>query len=226
MKKLWVGVLILIGFGTLTIARAASDVGPYYWIFKRIDVRQTSTANPAIAGAPYHFTSLVEIATGGLFMQLSNFDPPSGSVLGVQNYSLTSDGSLGFDTYFSSQLSLDNALHGGKYLLDLRGRTTNYLPKLNLGTNVTYPTTTPKLSNTNFQNGQLVVDATGQVTFSWNSFADHDSAGMDAVVLLITNNSGNASVSRDVLPANTNLEDVRRKFFQKEPELRCRFEFR
>ena len=215
MKKLWVGVFVFIGLGTITIAQAASDVGPYYWIFKRLDVRQTSTANPTVAGAPAHFFSLVEIATGGQFMQLNNLTPPGGSVIGRQNYSVISDGSLEYDTYFSNQAGLDSALHSGKYLLDLRGRTINYLPEITLGTNVTYPTTNPKLSNTNFKNGQLVIDPTAQVTLNWNSFVGHDSNGMDAVVLIITNTAGDVTVFRDVLPATTISKTFTANFFKK-----------
>ena len=215
MKKLWVGVFLFIGLGTLTIAQA-SDVGAYYWIVKRSDVQQTSTADPAPAGAPSHFFSLVEVAPGGQLMQLSNFVPPSGSVLGQQNYSLASDGSLQFDAYFSAPQSMDNAFHPGKYLLDLRGRTVNYLPKINLDASVTYPTTTPKLNNTNFQNGQLVLDATAQNTLTWNSFADHDANGLDAVMLLITNNNGNAVVLREVLPATTTSRTFAANFFVKD----------
>ncbi len=214
MKKLWVGVFILVGLGTITIARGASDVGAYYWVFKRADVRQTSTADPAPAGAPYHFFSFVEIAFGGQFTSLSNFQPPGGSVLGTQIYSLVADGSLEYDTYFSSQQSLDNALNAGKYRLDLRGRTTNYLPNLNLLTNATYPTVTPKLSNTNFKNGQLAVDATSQVTLNWNSFVGADPGGMDAIVLIITNTDGNTTVFRDVLPATATSKTFAANFFQ------------
>ena len=213
MKKLWVGVLILIGLGTVTIARAATDVGPYYWVFKRLDVRQTSTANPAVAGAPYHFFSLVEIAPGGQLGSLSNFTPPGSSVLGKQIYSLIADGSLEFDTFFSSQAGLDSALTSGNYRLDLRGRTVNYLPTLTLGTNTSYSAVTPKLSNTNFKNGQLVVSATAPVTLSWNSFSDHDSQGMDVIVLIITN--GTDTVFRDVLPATTTSKTFATNFFKK-----------
>ena len=214
MKKLWVGVFILVGLGTITIARGASDVGAYYWVFKRADVRQTSTADPAPAGAPYHFFSFVEIAFGGQFTSLSNFQPPGGSVLGTQNYSLVADGSLEYDTYFSSQQSLDNAFNAGKYRLDLRGRTTNYLPNLNLLTNVTYPTVTPKLSNTNFKVGQLAVDATSQVTLNWNSFVGADPGGMDAIVLIITDTDGNTTAFRDVLPATATSKTFAANFFQ------------
>jgi hypothetical protein len=213
MKKLWVGVFILIGLGTVTIARAATDVGPYYWIFKRFDVRQTSTANPAVAGAPYHFFSLVEIAPGGQLGSLSNFTPPGGSVLGKQIYSLIADGSLEYDTFFSSQASLDNAFASGNYRLDLRGRTVNYLPTLSLTTNTSYSVVTPKLSNTNFKNGQLVVNATAPVTLSWNSFSDHDSNGMDVIVLIITNQ--NATTFRGVLPATTTSKTFAANFFKK-----------
>jgi hypothetical protein len=215
MKKLWVGVFIFIGLATATIARAATDIGPYYWVFKQIDRRQTSTAAPVVAGAPYHFFSLVEIAPGGQLMQLSNFVPPGGSVLGQQNYSLASDGSLQYDTFFSSQQSLDNAFHSGKYQLDLRGRTVNYLPKLNLGVNVFYSTLAPKLSNTNFRNGQLAVDAAAQLTLSWNSFSDHDANGMDIIVLIITNTNGNVTVFRDVLPATATSKTFAANFFKK-----------
>jgi hypothetical protein len=213
MKKLWVGVFILIGLGTVTIARAATDVGQYYWIFKRIDVRQTSTANPTVAGAPYHFFSLVELASGGQLGSLSNFTPPGNSVLGRQNYSVIADGSLEYDTFFSSQSGLDNALASGKYQLDLRGRTVNYLPSISLKTNTSYSAITPKLSNTNFKNGQLVVSSTAPVTLSWNSFSDHDANGMDVIVLIITNQ--NAITFRDVLPATTTSKTFATNFFKK-----------
>lgn len=213
MKKLSVGIFVFIGLGLATIAQAATDVGPYYWIIKRQDKRQTSTANPEVAGAPYHFFSLVEIAPGGLFMQLSNFEPPGGSVVGRQNYSLIADGSLQYDSYFSSQQSLDNAFHSGKYTLDLRGRTTTYLPKLTLGTNVTYPSVTPKFTNTTFKNGQLVVDATAPVTLNWNSFSDHDANGMDVIVLIITNGTDN--ILREVLPATATSKTFAANFFKK-----------
>ncbi len=215
MKKLRVGVFVCIGLAIATITQAATDIGPYYWIFKQIDRRQTSTDDPAIAGAPYHFFSLVEIAFGGQLMQLSNFVPPGGSVLGQQNYALASDGSLQYDSYFSSQQSMDNAFHGGKYLLDLRGRTVNYLPKLNLDTNVFYPAATPKFTNTNFENGQLVVDSTAQFTFSWNAFTDHDANGMDVIMLLISKTAGNSTVSRMVLPATATSQTFAANFFQK-----------
>ena len=58
MKKLRLGTLVFLALGTATIAQAASDVGPYYWIFKRRDFIQTSTANPVPAGAPFHLPPL------------------------------------------------------------------------------------------------------------------------------------------------------------------------
>ena len=216
MKRLLVGALVFIGLGTLTIAQAATDVGPYYWVFKRYDVRQTSTDAPATSGAPYHFFSLVERASGGQLTSDSNFSPPGGSLLGTQFYTVLAGGSLGYDTYFSSRASMDNALHAGKYALDLRSDTTTYLPKLTISADLFYPTTTPKLSNTNFKNGQLAVDATGQVTFNWNAFADHDSSGMDAIVLIITNTDGDVPVFRDVLPATATSKTFAANFFKKD----------
>lgn len=213
MKKLWVGVLVFIGLGTITIAKAASDVGPYYWILKRLDTRQTSTGNPVVSGAPFHFFSLVELAPGGQLGSLSNFVPPGNSLIGQQNYTVNPDGSLEYDTYFSSQAIMDNTLGAGNYRLDLRGRTVNYLPSLSLISNTPYSTITPKLTNTNFKNGQLVLDATAPVTLSWNSFADHDFSGKDVIVLIIT--SANTTVFRDVLPATATSKTFAANFFKK-----------
>lgn len=213
MKKLWVGVFILIGLGAVTIARGASDVGPYYWIFKRVDYKQTSTAAPTSTGALFHFFSLVELAPGGALVSPSTFTPPSTSVSSTQNYSSIVDGSLQFDSYFGSQGSLNNAFGSGNYQLNLTGGAANYAPSLSLTGNTSYSAIRPKLDNTNFNNGQLVVDATAAVTLSWNSFADHDSNGLDVVTLIITN--GSTTVFRDVFPSTATSKTFAANFFKK-----------
>lgn len=214
MKKLWVGAFFLIGLGIAASARASTDIGPYYWIFKRADYKQTSTTTPTATGALFHFFSVVEVATGGTLVSPSSFTSPNNSTVSGGSYTSITGGSLEYDANFSSQANMDSAFTSGNYRLDLTGRAANYSLNLSLTNNVSYPTVRPKLSNTNFKNGQLVVDPTAAVTLSWNSFAGHDANGMDVITLIITN--GITTVSRDVLPASATSKTFAANFFKKD----------
>ena len=52
MKILRLGALILFAFGVAVTARATTDVGAYYWVLKRANYAQTSTANPVPTSVP------------------------------------------------------------------------------------------------------------------------------------------------------------------------------
>ena len=216
MKKLRLGTLVFLAIGTATIAQAASDVGPYYWIFKRRDFMQTSTANPVPAGAPFHFASLVTRAPSGSFTGTTSMitPPPTGIINTPQNYSLIADGSLTYDTYFGSQANLDSAFGSGGYNLDIRGSMQEFTPTLHLTPRTSsFPPEIPKISNFPFSNGELVVHPTAAFTLNWNSFASHDFVD-DVIVLTITR--GTATVLREVLPPTATSRAFAANFFQAE----------
>jgi hypothetical protein len=213
MKKLRAGVFIFIGLGITTIARAASDVGAYYWIFKRADFVQTSTANPVPAGAAFHFTSFVQRSSTGSFASAtSTLIAPGASVINTaQAYSLTGDGNLQYDTYLASQSDLDKAFAPGAYNLDIRGAMSEFTPTLFLNGNSIFPAEKPKITATNFKNGQLVVTPTAPLTLSWNSFADHDFVD-DVIVFTVT--KGTTTVIREVLAPGTTSRAFAANFFE------------
>lgn len=215
MKKLRLGTLAFLVIGTATIAQAASDVGPYYWIFKRAEFTQTSTANPVPAGAPFHFTSTVTRASGGLFTGFqSTLTPPGSGVINTpQIYTVVSDGGLTYDAYLSSQASLDNAFGAGGYALDILGSMSEFTPTLHLAGASSFPPERPKISNVPFSNGELLVHPTAAFTLSWNSFASHDFVD-DLIVLYITN--GTSIVLREVLPSTATARAFPANFFQAE----------
>ena len=215
MKKLRLGTLAFLAIGTATIAQAASDVGPYYWIFKRADFTQTSTANPVPAGAPFHFNSLVTRASGGSFTGATSMitPPPTGIINTPQNYSLFGDGSLTYDAYFGSQANLDSAFGSGGYSLDIRGSMQEFTPTLHVSGASSFPPEIPKISNFPFSNGELVVHPTAAFTLSWNSFASHDFVD-DVIVLTIAR--GNATVLREVLAPTVTSRAFAANFFQAE----------
>ena len=55
MKKLRLGTLAFLAIGTATIAQAASDVGPYYWIFKRADYHPNFNGQSGSGGCAIPF---------------------------------------------------------------------------------------------------------------------------------------------------------------------------
>ena len=216
MKTFRVGVLFLLGLGASTIAKAATDVGAYYWVFKRADYVQTSTANPVPTSAPFHFTSFVQRAPGGSFANATStiLPPPTGVINTLRAYTRTGDGSLQYDTFFSQQAHLDNAFGSGGYQLNIRGNMAEHNPTLSLtpGTS-SFPIEKPKLSNTNFVNGQLHVNAAVSNTLSWNLFASHDFVD-DIVVLTITN--GTTIILQNVLAPGVTSKAFAANFFKPE----------
>jgi hypothetical protein len=214
MKILRVGAFILLVCGAVAVAEAASDVGTYYWVFKRAEYNQTSTANPVVAGAPFHFHSLVERTAGGSFSGgTSTLALPLGSVVASpQSYSANSDGSLQYDAYLGSQSDLDKAFASGSYNLNIRGATTDYFSTVRLVGATSFPPQIPKVSNTAFKNGQLVVKPTQAFTLTWNSFASHDAD--DVIVLSIV--QGTNIVSRTVLPGSATSKAFAANFFKAE----------
>ena len=215
MKTFRLGALALLIIGTATVAQATSDVGPYYWVFKRRDFVQTSTANPVPAGAPFHLNSLVMRAAGGSFTGGTSFITPPGS--GVVNlpqpYSVISDGSLNYDAYLSSQTNLDNAFGSGGYILDIVGSHAQQTATVSLIGPSSFPPEIPKISNTPFSNAELVVHPTAAFTLNWNSFASHDFVD-DVIILTITN--GTTIVLREVLPATQTSRPFPANFFHAE----------
>jgi hypothetical protein len=214
MKILRLGAFILLAFGVATV-QATTDVGAYYWVLKRADYMQTSTANPVPAGAPFHFNSLVtRSATGNFTQSISGFVPPgSGIITTPQHYDVLPDGSLNFDSYVSSQANLDAAWGPGGYNLDIRGAMREWFPTLHLNGASSFPPEKPKLSNSPFNNGDLIVNRANPLTLQWNSFASHDFVD-DVIILTITR--GTAIILREVLPSSTTSRAFPANFFDAE----------
>ena len=217
MKKLSVGVFIFIGLWAATIARAVQDVGPHYWILKKHAFDQTSSSTPSANAAAFQFSSVVEKAPGGQLINSSFVLPPAtGAITSQRQYTVASDGSLRYDVSFGSgsQQNLDSAFGPGSYHLELIGSQGVHHPvDLTLTGNI-YPAEIPKLNNSNFKNGQLVVNAAAPVTLTWNSFADRDS--FDDVIILTITDTSRAIVLRNVLPASATSKTLPANFLKPE----------
>jgi hypothetical protein len=116
MKTVFLGAGILMA--TATFVSAVNDIGPNYWVLKKRDYDQTSTADPTMTSSvPFQFDSLVEKATGGNLTSGTITPPGSGIINTPQAYTLQSDGSLDYTGYFSSQANVNTAFGSGGYII-------------------------------------------------------------------------------------------------------------
>jgi hypothetical protein len=215
MRKFFTGALILLVLGASTIASAA-DVGEFYFVLKKKNFDQISSAAPALrASVPFQFGSFVDRDPGGSLKQGSRITPPgSGAVNLPQLYTVTASGALEYTSFFANQTNLNNAYGSGGYDLDLEGDQGSYSATLSLAGD-SYPAAVPKISNTNFQNGRLVVNAAAPLTINWNSFSDR---GPIDVILLSINSQSGTNLFRGVLPATSTAKAIGANFFKPEQD--------
>ena len=133
-----------------------------------------------------------------------------------QAYSVISDGSLNYDAYLGSQANLDSAFGSGGYILDIRGSHAQQTATVHLIGPSSFPPEIPKVSNTPFLNGELVVHPTAAFTLNWNSFASHDFVD-DVTIVTVSN--GTTIISRDVLSSEPDFATISRKFFSRGTDL-------
>lgn len=212
MKTFYVTMVLLAAAGAVTMASAATDIGPYYWVLKKRNFTQTSSAAPAqTSSAPFQLDSFVSGASDTTLTSGTLTPPGSGVVNVPLAYTLTSEGGLLYDSFVSSQVNLDNSYGSGGFRLDVKGADHEDAVTLFLTGNI-YPVEIPAVSNTGFNVGQLIVDAAASFTLNWNSFAG---AGQLDLILL-TINEGSANVLREVLPATAVSRSFAAHFFTAE----------
>ncbi len=183
----------------VTLATAAQDIGPDYWVLKKKNYDQMSTADPTLAtSVPFQFQSVVEKAMGGTISSGSITPPGSGSLNTPQPYERDGDGSLIYQGYFSSQANLDHAYGSGGYIITVVAPSHDRTVTLSLAGNH-YSSVVPKLSNTSFNRGELILNATVSNTLTWNSFSDRGPLDM----ILVTIYKSNTPVLRQLLPPET-----------------------
>jgi len=189
---------------------AANDVGSFYVTFKVQRYNQTDATTLALTNNPYRLTSRVSQASGGSLTGGSVTPPGTGSVTTPQPLVAANDGTgaIQFEQRFTSLSALNAAFGDGQYTIAVNGGSGTYNSHLTVN-GETYPSEIPKFSNTNFNNGALLVDPRKPFTVTWNSFAD--AGAQDAIVFVVSDaNKQNimlqilpGSATSQVIPANT-----------------------
>lgn len=189
---------------------AANDVGSFYVTFKAQRYSQTDATTVAPTNNPYRFTSRVSQASGGSLTGGSVTPPGTGSVTTPQPYVASNDGTgaIQFEQKFTSLSALNAAFGDGQYTIAVNGGSGTYNSHLTVS-GETYPSEIPKVSNTNFNNGALLIDPRKPFTVMWNSFAE--ATAQDAVIFVLSDaNNQNVmlqihpgSATSQLIPANT-----------------------
>lgn len=201
MKKILVFAASLIAAMSASAVLAANDVGSFYVTFKAQRYSQTDATTVALNGTnPYRFTSRVSQASGGSLTGGTITPPNTGSVTTPQPYAAANDGTgaIQVEQKFSTLSALNAAFGDGQYTIAVNGGSGTYNSQLTL-TGETYPSEIPKLSNTNFNNGALLIDPRKPFTVTWNSFAE--ATAQDAVIFTLSD-ANNQNVMLQILPGS------------------------
>jgi hypothetical protein len=159
------------------LVKAAGEVGADYVVFKNVRSIQTNVGTFGDPGAtPYRFDVLVQAAsngsiTGGTVSLPAGSSATSPQTLALQNDGVINDGTYAFQQTFADQPTLDSNYADGTYGLQITGTSTTVYnaPNLTL-TGGVYPSLTPTITNTNWIDGNLVVDPTASFTVTWGAF--------------------------------------------------------
>ena len=196
---------MLIAFNALpaSVLFAVNDVGSVYAVLKEQRYNQTDNSAPILtSNQPYRFLTYISQASGGTLTGGTITPPGTGSVNTPQPFTANNDGigSWGFQQRFDSFGALNAAFGDGQYSLHITGANGTYNSQLTLSGEV-YPAEVPKLSNTNFSSGVLVIDPTQPFTVTWNSFADH--GANDVVVFNLSDSTGTKVIQQILAPTAT-----------------------
>lgn len=166
MKTFKIIVLALLACPLPTALWAGDTDVSCVEILKIHDLIQTSTANPVDDALPYSFGIQVNDSSDSLTLITSAaFTPPGGSSTSLPG---DGEGNFEFEQTFATQAAMEAVFASGAYGFSLQTATapTAYNPSLTLsGDN--YPSV-PKLSNTDWSGGKLILDPSANYTFNWN----------------------------------------------------------
>jgi hypothetical protein len=158
------------------LVKAAGEVGADYVVFKNVRSIQTNVGTFGDPGTtPYRFDVLVQAAsngsiTGGTVSLPAGSSATSPQTLVLQNDGVINDGTYAFQQTFADQPTLNSNYADGTYVLQINGASsTIYSASLSV-TGGVYPSLTPTISNTNWIDGNLVVDPTASFTVTWGAF--------------------------------------------------------
>ena len=208
---------LLVGLMLLAVSWQGAVHGqtPSYGIDKTINYDQSGTATPTIdPQQPYSVYLDAGFYTGdsegSTILPSSTLALPSGAT-GVVAFS-EEQGTLQFNQNFLTLTELNTAFPNGTYTMTLNTVASGASAPTTLSSTVTitgndYPVT-PKITNTNWTGGRLVIDPTKSFTFTWPAFTGSNSG--DTINFQIENGGNvNQTVPADgahnsyVLAANT-----------------------
>jgi len=132
--------------------------------------QQTSPANPVARTNPCTFKALA-LASGANRITSARIQAQPGAAFQTMNGD--GAGNFAFDGgNFANVAALNAAFPNGIFNFQLQTVTapTAFNPSVNL-TGDSYPTTVPKITNTNWASGALQIDPTQNFTFAWSPFA-------------------------------------------------------
>ena len=194
------------------------EVGPNYVLFKEIKSNQTGPGAGAIAlgNNPYRFDVLVQAKsngsmTGGTVALPAGSSASSPQTLTLQNDGVINDGTYAFQDTFADQPSLDSNYADGTYGLQFTGASSaTYNANLSL-TGQGYPSLTPTITNTNWIDGNLAVDANSSFTVSWGAFTG--ATGSDRIGLGV-GRIQDSTATFQVLPSSATSVTFPANYFQ------------
>ena len=143
--------------------------GSYYVVSKASYYEQNSTSAPALnVSVPYSFLAEIENLPTQPVSASSYISLPSGASgsIGLTSFSA----GYRYTAGYANQSALDAAFPNGTYTFHINTSSGGYVVPLALSP-VSYPVNIPKISNSGWASGDLVVDPTQSYTFTWNGFS-------------------------------------------------------
>jgi hypothetical protein len=211
------------------LVKAAGEVGADYVVFKNVRSIQTDVGTFGDPGtSPYRFDVLVQAAsngsiTGGTVSLPAGSSATSPQTLVLQNDGVINDGTYAFQQTFADQPTLDSNYADGTYGLQITGSsaTVYNAPNLIL-TGGVYPSLTPTITNTNWINGNLVVDPTASFTVTWGAFTGGTASDRIGVGI---GRIGEATATFQVLPSSATSQTFPASYFQPDQTYRIHIIF-
>jgi hypothetical protein len=211
----------------LAKAGGGSEVGANYVVFKEIKSNQSGPGAIVLGNNPYRFDVLVQAAsngsiTGGTVSLPAGSSATSPQALALQNDSVINDGTYAFQETFTDQPTLVSNYADGTYVLQITGASSaTYHASLSVTGDV-YPSLTPTITNTNWINGNLVVDPTASFTVTWGAFtggtaSDRIGVGVGRI--------GDATATFQLLPSSATSVTFPANYFQSDDSDRIHIVF-